>query len=459
MASTYLSYAHSLKEFSVSWSLTLLGQWGDALREMDAGIALAEKNGDPYRGHTLLMSRAWALLWAMDFGGARAIAESLLPALQHRAPWRRFCLVIAGAADAELGNHERALDRLLLAGEEMDRHLTLGDWYWRLVQRWALTSLWLSRGDVARAGETAEALLAGANATAERTWQALAWQTNARVALLSSDPQRAQTLIDNALAAIDGFDVPVAAWQVTRRPPTSRGACGDPIAAQHLSASRNIILKLAESLGPRRTLAATSVCRRARGRANTRRRNRVITKPQPQENDFGRATSYLRRVIKRMKRPCRVSLRSAGSKSPRGFPRRRVRAGLSRATSSISCASKNPVRICRRACTAGFRSCCLRTPAVVRLESSRSIAADRNWILLIPPRHLYAVRAVTGLVTGPRRSPFVLQVSPSQLPAFARANRPALVSDADAGERLANLIVQLTTARSVWLTARQMSSR
>ena len=30
----------------------------------------------------------------------------------------------------------------------------------------------------------------------------------------------------------------------------------------------------------------------------------------------------------------------------------------------------------------------IRTPAIIRLESSRSIIAHRNWILLIPPRHL-----------------------------------------------------------------------
>jgi hypothetical protein len=248
--STYLSFAHSLKEFSVSWSLTLLGEWGAALHEMDAGIALADKNGDPYRGHTLSMSRAWALLFAMDFGGARDSAELLLPAVQQRPPWRRFCLVIVGAAEAGLGNHERALERLLQAGEEMDRHSTLGDWYWRLPQRWALTNLWLSRGDLTRAAESAEAFLASATGTAERTWQALAWQTNALLALRLGDRPRAQTLIDSGLAAIDGFEAPIAAWQVHATAADIARARGDGAADQHQSTSRKIILNLAESLGP-----------------------------------------------------------------------------------------------------------------------------------------------------------------------------------------------------------------
>lgn len=248
--STYLSYAHSLKEFSVSWSLTLLGEWGAALNEMRTGIALAEKNGDPYRAHTLLMSRALTLLFAMDFSGARAIAESLLPALRQRAPWRRFCLTIAGAAEAGLGNYERSLDRLNAASEEMDGQATLGDWYWRLVQRWALTNLWLSRGDLTRAAETAESFLAIATAAEEHTWQALAWEANARMALGMRDNERAQALIQNALSAVEGFEVPIASWQVHATAADIARVRGDSAAARHRSTSRSIILALAESLGP-----------------------------------------------------------------------------------------------------------------------------------------------------------------------------------------------------------------
>jgi DNA-binding winged helix-turn-helix (wHTH) protein/tetratricopeptide (TPR) repeat protein len=249
----YLSYAHSLKEFSVSWSLTLLGEWGAALREMDVGISLAKRNGDPFREQTLLVSRAWALVCAMDFAGARTIAESLLPAVQQRPPWWRFCLVIAGAAAAGLGDFERALDRLLAAGEEMDRHATLGDWYWRLVQRSALTDLWLSRGDLNQAAESAESFLASATATAECTWQGLAWEANARIALRSSDIPQAHELIKKALSAIGGFEAPVAAWQVHATAADIARAHGDASAAtRHQAQSRDIIAKLANSLTPDR---------------------------------------------------------------------------------------------------------------------------------------------------------------------------------------------------------------
>jgi hypothetical protein len=247
--SMYLSYAQSLKEFSVSWSLTFLGEWGAAFREMDSGISLAEKNGDAYRGQTLLMSRAWALVCAMDFAGARAITESLLPALQQRPPWRRFCLTIAGAAAVGLGDYERAADRLSAAGQEMDRHGTLGDWYWRLVQGWALTtsgSHWAicrGRTKVPRRSLRARPRLRNAPGRHSRGTRTPGCTP------LERHTGR-QRRVENAIAALEGFEAPVAAWQVHATAADVARARGDSTAAsRHRSTSRSIIDALADSFG------------------------------------------------------------------------------------------------------------------------------------------------------------------------------------------------------------------
>jgi len=84
----------------------------------------------------------------------------------------------------------------------------------------------------------------------------------------------------------------------------------------------------------------------------------------------------------------------------------------------------------------------LRLPAIVRLESSRSIVADRNWILIVPPRHLYALRAPLGVSRNAQWSHVTLQVGPSHLESLASAGRPAIVTDPHVGDRLANLINQ-----------------
>jgi len=51
-------------------------------------------------------------------------------------------------------------------------------------------------------------------ATAEHTWQGLAWEMNARVAMAELDMTRAHDCVANGLSAMEGFEVPLAAWRV-----------------------------------------------------------------------------------------------------------------------------------------------------------------------------------------------------------------------------------------------------
>jgi hypothetical protein len=85
----YLSFAHWLSQFTLPWSLLFLGEWGEALRIVAAEIALADKNGDRYRGQTLrLHTPGSPARWA---GGGWRVAGQFSraggPALR---PWRRF---------------------------------------------------------------------------------------------------------------------------------------------------------------------------------------------------------------------------------------------------------------------------------------------------------------------------------------------------------------------------------
>ena len=88
----YLSFAYWLSQFTLPWTLLFLGEWGEALAEIRAGISMAEKNGDHYRGQTLRLYQAWVHLDAMDFAGVVEICESVLPVVEDlgRGPWRRL---------------------------------------------------------------------------------------------------------------------------------------------------------------------------------------------------------------------------------------------------------------------------------------------------------------------------------------------------------------------------------
>ena len=252
--------AHRLREYIVPWSLTFLGEWGAALRDFNASIALADRNGDLFGSGVLRLVRCWLQLFAMDFAGARSACASILTDPQPPGGifGSHLCLTLSGAAEAGLGNHEVALERLLAACGEMDHHAALLDWYSRFGQRWALANVWLATGDLARAREEAEMFVANACATEERTWQALAWDAHARISLASGDLRRAEDSIGRALESIEGFEAPVGAWQAHATAADIARARGDePTANHHRQASRDILLGLAASLEPDENLRRT----------------------------------------------------------------------------------------------------------------------------------------------------------------------------------------------------------
>jgi len=247
----YLSFPYWLSRFIVPRTLLFLGDWAAALREIDAAIALAEKNGDSTRAQPLYLGQAWVQLFGMDYAKARDICLSVLPLLGNpgRSPWRRLAWVIAGTAEVGLGNHERALEHLLAAKQEMDSHTVIGDWHCRMMLQAALADLWLARGDLRQAKSEGEVFVTLACATAERTWQALAWEVNARIAMAVSEPERARDCITKALMAMDGFEVPLAEWRVHATAAELSEALGEiEVAQHHARRSRSTVVRLADSL-------------------------------------------------------------------------------------------------------------------------------------------------------------------------------------------------------------------
>src|ERR1700732_1993163 len=113
-----------------------------------------------------------------------------------------------------LGNFDRAYESLTTAAQDMDEAMIYRGWYWRLIVWWGLTNLWLAKGDLSHARLQAESFLNAALTTAERMWQALAWDANARVAMADGNLTKAQTHVVRALAIVDGFEVPMAHWRV-----------------------------------------------------------------------------------------------------------------------------------------------------------------------------------------------------------------------------------------------------
>jgi hypothetical protein len=163
-----------------------------------------------------------------------------------------------GSAETALGDYESALEHLLVARADMDRPGPTCVWYWRMPLEWALTELWLAKGDPAEARPQADRFLAMTLATAERTYQGLAWEVSARVAMAAEEWGRAEECITSALSTMDGYEVPLAAWRVHGTAAELFARAGsNGLAEHHQELSRATILKLANSLAAEDPLRKT----------------------------------------------------------------------------------------------------------------------------------------------------------------------------------------------------------
>ena len=184
----------------------------------------------------------------------------------------RFCLALLGSAHRALGNYVLARDHLITLRDEMDHHTVIHDWHHRMVLQSALAELWLGSGDLQQARVETEKFLGVTQVTAERTWQALAWEMSARVAMAELDITRAQDSIAKGLATMEGFEVPLASWRVHAVAAEPHERTGDSeLAEYHLGLSRDMILKLANSLPAeeplRKTFLSDPVVRKVLGDA------------------------------------------------------------------------------------------------------------------------------------------------------------------------------------------------
>jgi hypothetical protein len=102
-----------------------------------------------------------------------------------------------------------------------------------------------------QARSQAERFLSITLKTSERTFQALAWEVNARVAMAEFDWSSAQDHIAKALSMIESYEVPLAAWRVhaTAAQLNERAGRAD-LALRSREVSRATVLKLANSLPP-----------------------------------------------------------------------------------------------------------------------------------------------------------------------------------------------------------------
>ena len=256
-----LSLHHWAYRLQIVWASLFAGEWGQALREAREGIAIMERNADHYCAQTMRLYQAWIHLFACDFTGAQALCEttfdtgvpvrsSQTPALlAPLAAELRIALILMGSAQVGLGHFEWAQEYLSRAHEDLERQQLILGWYWRMPLELARAELAMAQARWPEARASAERFHAAAQATAEGTWQALAWRTKAQVALVERELTSARGFIEEGLRLVRTKDLPLAAWRVFEVAAEVADAAGDEsVACHHREAARALVLELAKSL-------------------------------------------------------------------------------------------------------------------------------------------------------------------------------------------------------------------
>jgi len=231
--------------------LLYLGQFGEVLSIVREGREMAEKNGnEPWLFN---FREVWLRTLAFDFAGARQLCEFIMrpdgeyPTGQPEAIAR----VAAGYAELDQGKYGEAIEYFSQVGDPDITPRFFIHWFWRMMAQLGLSNVWLESGDLIKARTEAEVFLKSALSTANPYLRALAWEVKSRIAMAEQDLRRAQEYVEQALAVLGGFEIPLAAWRVHAT------ACDvyaygndDKVVQMHRASAAQHILTIANSFSP-----------------------------------------------------------------------------------------------------------------------------------------------------------------------------------------------------------------
>ena len=233
------------------------GRFGDNLRHIRRERELARKNDSD--GWIWVLGEAWLRLLCFDFEGVRRLSEITMSSdVESHAIWTRTAARIAtGYSEIFDGNPEKAWESF---AEVRDYEITpkfFLHWHWRMQAERGATEARLSAGDIPNARREADGCLESALSVEDANLRAFAWEINSRVARAESNGRKAREYIDQALAVLDKFEIPVSGWQVHR---TAWDLCRDERdrekAERHRLHAIKLIMKIADSFEPDEPLRA-----------------------------------------------------------------------------------------------------------------------------------------------------------------------------------------------------------
>jgi hypothetical protein len=235
-------------QYFKAWALVYAGQWGGALSLIREGADLAERNGHRTGAAFFRLIEAFLRAEAGDFEGSRTLARVAMR--DAREGFARYlALIVLGTANVGLGEYEDAFDCFREVWRRRESGSARIDSSYYLPLHRGLAELWLAQGDLHQAREEASRMRELAAPPGERTYLSLGKRILAEVAIARGDLTEAKEHLAGALAPLDSAAIPLAAWRVLKTAATlaeRQGRSAD--AAGYRSRSAEALTALAQSL-------------------------------------------------------------------------------------------------------------------------------------------------------------------------------------------------------------------
>lgn len=244
------AYHYMCCQFFLAWGLLHLGEWGEMLRIIRAGVEIAEKNCSQLITASFQLHMAWLHEQAFDFERASELCETVSPQTREGQYQHFWSAILFGFANLGLERYEAAFDCFDGITRQLERGLVIMDWILYLLLHHGLSCCWLERREFGRARDEAEQLCQLAAQSGERTYLALGRQTLAEIALAQQDYAKAEAELSHAINAIQNGDTPLAEWRVWQTAARLHAANGwQAEADRDWGHSLAILNRLADSLG------------------------------------------------------------------------------------------------------------------------------------------------------------------------------------------------------------------
>lgn len=203
-------------QFFQAWALLHLGEWGELLGLLQESLTIAEKNGHLPWVISFRFVLACLHEQAQDYTRVCALGEQGLQEAQEArfATGQLLSFLLLAWAHLGLEHYEQAFQYFGASLPLLEREQGSLNWPAQLLLRYRLSTYWLAQRELARARQEAERGSEIATQTGERTYLALSRRMLAEVALTQENWPQAEVEIVQALAVLEGAEVPLAAWRV-----------------------------------------------------------------------------------------------------------------------------------------------------------------------------------------------------------------------------------------------------